>query len=160
MEVKVNDYIKLVEDLDCGLAELPRGMVFKVVKVNDRMTTILNELIGGGGFSKAEINEFFEMSTEEEYSQWITNILEERCSEIDEDEGGLIMKTSRNDGVIISTVAPSFLAWYGEYETAVSIDGKPWRIARGYETLEEAIEGHDRFSSMSKEELMNYKYIG
>ena len=88
MEVKVNDYIKLVEDLDCGLAELPKGMVFKVVKVNDRMTTILNELIGGGGFSKAEINEFFEMSTEEEYSQWIENILEERCSEIDEDEDG------------------------------------------------------------------------
>ena len=90
MEVKVNDYIKLVEDLDCGLAELPRGIVFKVVKVNDRMTTILNELIGGGGFSKAEINEFFEMSTEEEYSQWITNILEERCSEIDEDEDGWV----------------------------------------------------------------------
>ena len=88
MEVKVNDYIKLVEGLDCGLAELPKGMVFKVVKVNDRMTTILNELIGGGGFSKAEINEFFEMSTKEEYSQWITNILEERCSEIDEDEDG------------------------------------------------------------------------
>lgn len=88
MEVKVNDYIKLVEDLDCGLAELPKGMVFKVVRVNDRMTTILNELIGGGGFSKAEINEFFEMSTEEEYSQWITNILEERFSEINEDEDG------------------------------------------------------------------------
>ena len=88
MEVKVNDYIKLVEDLDCGLAELPKGMVFKVVKVNDRMTTILNELIGGGGFCKVEINEFFEESTEEEYSQWITNILEERCSEIDEDEDG------------------------------------------------------------------------
>ena len=88
MEVKVNDYIKLVEDLDCGLAELPKGMVFKVVKVNDRITTILNELIGGGGFSKAEMNEFFEMSTEEEYSQWITNILEERYSEIDEDEDG------------------------------------------------------------------------
>ena len=90
MEVKVNDYIKLVEDLDCGLAELPKGMVFKVVKVNDRMTTILNELIGGGGFCKAEINEFFEKSTEEEYSQWITNILEERCSEIDEDEDGWV----------------------------------------------------------------------
>ena len=88
MEVKVNDYIKLVEDLDCGLAELPKGMVFKVVKVNDRITTILNELIGGGGFSRTEINEFFEMSTKEEYSQWITNILEERCSEIDEDEDG------------------------------------------------------------------------
>ena len=90
MEVKVNDYIKLVEDLDCGLAELPKGMVFKVVKVNDRMTTILNELIGGGGFSRTEINEFFEMSTKEEYSQWITNILEERCSEIDEDEDGWV----------------------------------------------------------------------
>lgn len=157
MEVKVNDYIKLVEDLDCGMAELPKGMVFKVVKVNDRMTTILNELIGGGGFCKAEINEFFEESTEEEYSQWIENILEEISMNLEED---LIMKTSRNDGVIISTVAPSFLAWYGEYETAISIDGKPWRIARGYESLEEAIEGHDRFSKMSKEELMNYKYIG
>ena len=84
MEVKVNDYIKLVEDLDCGLAELPKGMVFKVVKVNDRMTTILNELIGGGGFCKAEINEFFEESTEEEYSQWITNILEEKYGKIEE----------------------------------------------------------------------------
>lgn len=157
MEVKVNDYIKLVEDLDCGMAELPKGMVFKVVKVNDRMTTILNELIGGGGFCKAEINEFFEESTEEEYNQWIENILEEISMNLEED---LIIKTSRNDGVIISTVAPSFLAWYGEYETAISIDGKPWRIARGYESLEEAIEGHDRFSKMSKEELMNYKYIG
>lgn len=157
MEVKVNDYIKLVEDLDCGMTELPKGMVFKVVKVNDRMTTILNELIGGGGFCKAEINEFFEESTEEEYNQWIENILEEISMNLEED---LIMKTSRNDGVIISTVAPSFLAWYGEYETAISIDGKPWRIARGYESLEEAIEGHDRFSKMSKEELMNYKYIG
>ena len=157
MELKVNDYIKLVEDLDCGMAELPKGMVFKVVKVNDRMTTILNELIGGGGFCKAEINEFFEESTEEEYNQWIENILEEISMNLEED---LIMKTSRNDGVIISTVAPSFLAWYGEYETAISIDGKPWRIARGYESLEEAIEGHDRFSKMSKEELVNYKYIG
>ena len=27
-------------------------------------------------------------------------------------------------------------------------------------TLEEAIKGHARFSSMSKEELMKYKYIG
>ena len=84
MEVKANDYIKLVEGLDCGLAELPKGMVFKVVMVNDRMTTILNELIGGGGFSKVEVNEFFEESTEEEYNQWIKDILEEKYGKIEE----------------------------------------------------------------------------
>ena len=67
--------------------------------------------------------------------------------------------TEREDNVVISTVKPHFMAWYGEYETAISIDGEPWRIAEGYETLEEAIEGHDKFSKMSKEELMNYKYI-
>ena len=88
MEVKVNDYIKLVEDLDCGITTLPKGMVFEVTKVNDRMVTILNKVIGGGGFSKAEVNEFFEESTEEEYNQWIEDILEERCSESDEDEDG------------------------------------------------------------------------
>ena len=90
MEVKVNDYIKLVEDLDCGMATLPKGMVFEVTKVNDRMVTILNKVIGGGGFSKAEVNEFFEESTEEEYNQWIEDILEERCIEIDEDEDGYL----------------------------------------------------------------------
>ena len=68
--------------------------------------------------------------------------------------------TEREDSVVISTVKPHFMAWYGEYETAISIDHEFWRIARGYNTLEEAIKGHARFSSMSKEELMNYKYIG
>ena len=68
--------------------------------------------------------------------------------------------TEREDNVVISTVKPHFMAWYGEYETAISIDHKFWKIARGYNTLEEAIKGHARFSSMSKEELMNYKYIG
>ena len=68
--------------------------------------------------------------------------------------------TERKDGVVISTIAPYFLDWYGKYETAVSIDGKPWRIAEGYGTLEEAEKGHDKFSKMSKEELINYKYIG
>ena len=84
MEVKINDYIKLVEDLDCGLATLPKGMVFEVTKVNDRMVTILNKVIGGGGFSKAEVNEFFEESTEEEYNQWIEEILEEKYGKIEE----------------------------------------------------------------------------
>ena len=69
--------------------------------------------------------------------------------------------TEREDDVVVSTVESSALiAWYGRYETAISIDHEFWRIARGYNTLEEAIKGHARFSSMSKEELMNYKYIG
>ena len=69
--------------------------------------------------------------------------------------------TKREDGVVISTIESSpLVAWYGRYETAISIDHEFWRIARGYNTLEEAIKGHARFSSMSKEELMNYKYIG
>ena len=68
--------------------------------------------------------------------------------------------TKREDGVVISTIESSLLvAWYGRYETAVSIDYSFWRIAKGYDTIEKAIEGHIRFSEMNKEELMNYKYI-
>ena len=68
--------------------------------------------------------------------------------------------TEREDGVVVSTVESSpLIAWYGRYETAISIDHGFWRIARGYNTLEEAIKGHARFSSMSKEELIEYKYI-
>ena len=68
--------------------------------------------------------------------------------------------TKREDGVVISTIESSpLVAWYGRYETAISIDHSFWRIAKGYDTLEEAIKGHARFSSMTKEELMEYKYI-
>ena len=68
--------------------------------------------------------------------------------------------TKREDGVVISTIESSpLVAWYGRYETAISIDHSFWRIAKGYDTLEDAIKGHARFSSMSKEELMEYKYI-
>ena len=68
--------------------------------------------------------------------------------------------TEREDGVVVSTVESSpLIAWYGRYETAISIDHTFWRIAKGYDTLEEAIKGHARFSSMTKEELMEYKYI-
>ena len=68
--------------------------------------------------------------------------------------------TKREDGVIISTIESSpLVAWYGRYETAISIDHSFWRIAKGYDTLEDAIKGHARFSSMTKEELIDYKYI-
>ena len=68
--------------------------------------------------------------------------------------------TEREDDVVVFTVEPSpLIAWYGRYETVISIDHTFWRIAKGYDTLEEAIEGHIKFSTMSKEELMEYKYI-
>ena len=67
--------------------------------------------------------------------------------------------TEREDGVVIFTVEPYYMPWHGKFETAVSIDSKPLRIAEEYETLEEAMEGHIRFSKMSKEELINYKYM-
>lgn len=70
------------------------------------------------------------------------------------------IRTNRKDGVIISTVKPSFLAWYGRYETAASIDGCPWRILEGYETAKDAINGHNKYEKMSKEELLNFNYIG
>lgn len=60
------------------------------------------------------------------------------------------------DGIIISTVKPPFMAWYGKYETAISFDNQEtWSIAEGYETFEKAVEGHDKYALMSKEELEN-----
>ena len=45
--------------------------------------------------------------------------------------------TKREDGVVISTIESSpLVAWYGRYETAISIDYSFWRIAKGYDTLE------------------------
>ena len=70
------------------------------------------------------------------------------------------MRTKRKDGVVISTVRPMFLAWYGNYETAVSIDGEPWRILEAYETAKQAIEGHKKYENMSKDELLEFDYIG
>ena len=52
------------------------------------------------------------------------------------------------------------MAWYGNYETAVSIDGNDWRILEGYETEQQAREGHSKYENMSKQELLNFDYIG
>lgn len=70
------------------------------------------------------------------------------------------MRNEREDNIIISTLAPSFMAWYGEYETGISIDGGDWRIAEGYNTLEESEVGHLKYSNMTKKELQNIKWIG
>ena len=84
MELKVNGYIKLAEDLDCGLKVLEEGTPFRIENVT-RMVTVVNELIGGGGFSKGEIEEYFVESSEEEYNTWRDAILEEMLDYEDEE---------------------------------------------------------------------------
>ena len=78
-----------------------------------------------------------------------------------EDVKGRIELTKRNDGVIISTIKPPFLKWYGEYETAIALSsGDIWRIAESYNALQEALDGHLKYSKMSRVELENLEYIG
>ena len=69
--------------------------------------------------------------------------------------------TKREDGYIVSTVKPMFMAWYGKYETAVMInEDLGWRIAEGYETEEEARRGHEKYVNMSTDEIGKIEWIG
>lgn len=70
------------------------------------------------------------------------------------------IRTEREDGVIVSTVRLRCFAWYGNYETAVSIDKMPWKILEGYDTEEQAVKGHEKYENMSKEDLENLDCIG
>lgn len=70
------------------------------------------------------------------------------------------LRTERKDGVIISTVKPHFMAWYGNYETAVSINKDHWRVLEGYSTEKQAKDGHSKYEKMSKQELLEFDYIG
>ena len=67
-----------------------------------------------------------------------------------------ISRTIKEDGTIISTIKPVYMAWFGEYETAISFDNqKTWNIAEGYDTKEEAEKGHDKYANMSTEQLLS-----
>ena len=69
--------------------------------------------------------------------------------------------TKREDGYIVSTVKPTFMAWYGKYETAIMLEDLDcWRIAEGYETEEEARIGHEKYVNMSTDEIEKIKWIG
>ena len=60
----------------------------------------------------------------------------------------------REDNVEFSTIKVLCLTWYGEYETAISIDGSDWRIYKGYDSKEEALKGHEKLTKMTKEEIL------
>lgn len=70
----------------------------------------------------------------------------------------------RKDGIIISTVEPPILAWYGKYETAAIFEEKEGeeaiRILEGYETLEECLKGHEKYLNMTSEEFKKVEFIG
>ena len=66
----------------------------------------------------------------------------------------------REDGYILSTIG-SLDGLYGEYETAVCLEGNDsWNIAEGYNTKEEALIGHEKYLNMTTEEIENIEYIG
>lgn len=69
--------------------------------------------------------------------------------------------TKREDGYIVSTVKPMFMAWFGKYETAIMLEGLDcWRIAEGDETEEEAKVGHEKYVNMSTDEIKKIEWIG
>ena len=69
--------------------------------------------------------------------------------------------TKREDGYIISTIEPPFMAWYGKYETAIRVEGGfNWRIAEGYKTEEEARIGHEKYVNMSVDDIEKIAWIG
>ena len=65
------------------------------------------------------------------------------------------------DGVILSTVRPPFMAWFGTYETGITFDNqKTWVILEGYDTVVAAVQGHEKYKSMSIDELKALEPIG
>lgn len=71
------------------------------------------------------------------------------------------MKTELGEGIILSTVSVAFMNWYGDYETAITFDNQQtWRIIEGYESEEDAVEGHVKYENMTVEELKKLEYIG
>lgn len=68
-----------------------------------------------------------------------------------------IGRTTKN-GIVISTVRPYCLAWYGNFETAINF-GDGWRIVEGYSSKKQAIKGHEKYKKMSVDELAKIDWI-
>lgn len=76
------------------------------------------------------------------------------------------LRNKRKDGIIISTIEPTYMAWYGKFETA-KVTGSDLQdfnpsvsVLEGYETKEEAIAGHQKYLKMTTEELNKITPIG
>lgn len=65
----------------------------------------------------------------------------------------------RKDGIKISTVKPTFLAWYGNYETAIMMPNSKWKVVASYKTRQESVKGHNDILNKTYEELDNMKQI-
>lgn len=66
-----------------------------------------------------------------------------------------------SDSTTLSTIRPYGMAWYGNYETAISFDNQDtWYIIEGYDTEEDAIKGHKKYEQMSTSELEKLEFIG
>ena len=70
----------------------------------------------------------------------------------------LAYTVKKEEEIVISTIKVPCLDWYGSYETAISLDGRSWRIAEGYDTEEEALKGHEKYAKKSKEEILELSY--
>lgn len=74
-------------------------------------------------------------------------------------KGRRVALSQREDGYIISTVK-SFDNLYGKYETAFWLPGfNVIRILEGYNTIEEAEKGHEKYLKMSEKQLINCEVI-
>lgn len=72
-----------------------------------------------------------------------------------------LFRDKLQEGVILSTIRADFMAWYGEYETAITFDNQEtWRILEGYNNIQDAENGHEKYKNMSVEELKNLEFIG
>ena len=87
-----------------------------------------------------------------------------KLTEIESKNPCNVRRTKREDGLIISTIKPSCLAWYGKFETALITNyGKENQlisILEGYGSMKEALKGHEKYCNMSTDELLNFEYIG
>lgn len=53
------------------------------------------------------------------------------------------------DNTVISTVQVPCMKWYGEYETAISLDNEDtWIIVEGYDNEYEALRGHRSYCNI------------